>query len=32
MDEYKENFKKNHGKAWEFQNSRLEKDYVEFIY
>lgn len=32
MDEYKENFKKNHGKAWEFQNQRLEEDYIQFMY
>jgi hypothetical protein len=31
MEEYKQNFYKNHGRVWEYQNKRLEEDYVDFI-
>lgn len=31
MNEYKANYKRDTGKTWEFQNKRLEDEYVEFI-
>lgn len=31
MDAFKEQFYRDTGKKWEFQNARLEADYVDFI-
>lgn len=31
MEEFKVHFYKNTGRNWEFQNKRLEDDYIDFI-
>ena len=32
MDEYKAKFFKETGQKWEFQNKRLEDDYIDFVH